>query len=272
MLNGAVGKEFGNVVLAYELGAVAGVRTDDIRRKFGRELVVHVVVRLIFGEHFGIFELAHVVIVCRGAGKFAVFAYGVGARLSELSDHDRVVVRARRLLPELFDELGVLARQFAQAEYGEFGEHYLEHGQHYHVADDAEETAERAVGEDYEIGADIFDEEQLHYAYYEFGGDYEHYYHEDGLDARLYGGGDEYSRHARAECDEQADAAYPHGVVRRKADGEIDVDYEQYERIDDVEEYRLAPAQKGGCHEREYGERTRVGVDELTYQKGYEQR
>ena len=58
------------------------MRAYDFGRKFGREFVVKVSARLIFGEKFGVFEFTNVMIVGARPCEKGVFAYRRGATSS----------------------------------------------------------------------------------------------------------------------------------------------------------------------------------------------
>ena len=113
---------------ADEFVAVLRMRADYIRRKFGRQFVVKVVLALIFGEIFGLVQFPHVVIERRRACVIHVLPEVCGTCFRKLRHYHGMVERAGRLLFELFEQLGVRAGQFAQAEHRQAVEQGFEHG------------------------------------------------------------------------------------------------------------------------------------------------
>lgn len=84
---------------------VLGVRPYDVCGKLRREVVMGVApALLVFLKEFGLFQLAHIVIVRRAAGQERVLPDGDGARFRQVADHDGVVKRARRFLDHTLDE------------------------------------------------------------------------------------------------------------------------------------------------------------------------
>ena len=169
---------------------------------------MNVVVRLVFGEHFGVFELADVVVVCSRAGKFGIFAYGLGARFGYLCHRHGVVVCAGRVVFEALNELGLFGCELAQAEDGKFGEHRLEHRQKEHIQQHREEGRERAVKQHIEQLFELFGVYRAEQDGYYLDGDEQHERDEHAAHPRLDFGHYEYAYHARAERHDQQIVAY----------------------------------------------------------------
>ena len=263
------GEKLGQVRLPNQRSAVARVRTDYIDRKLGRELVVHVVIGLVFGEHFGIFELADVVVIRRRARKFGIFAYRLGARLCNSCHRHRVVIGARRILFEPLYQLCLVGGEFAQPEHGEFGEHYLEYRQQEHINEHREEGRKRAVHKQQQRFGELLGHRSFQQGDYNLYRNEQHEREEHAAYPRLYSGRDENANHARAERENEEIIAL--GRAERGYVGKV-IENEHLQGEDDIQKNRLAPAEKRYRHEREKRHGTRRRIDKFAYKKGKQKR
>ena len=96
----------------------------------GLELVVDVVAAgLVLDERERVRQLADVVVVRRDAGDQRVGADRLGGPLGQVGDHDRVVVRARRLHQQPAQQWLRRVGQLEELERGQDPEHVAEHGE-----------------------------------------------------------------------------------------------------------------------------------------------
>ena len=123
------GKETGKAIGRDEVVPVLGVRTDDVRGQFGRQLVVQVVIGLVLREKVGLTEFADVVIVRRRTRQLDVFAQRGCTAFHQLCHRHGVVERTRRLCLQTLQKFCVGRSQFAQAEHRQDAEQALEYRQ-----------------------------------------------------------------------------------------------------------------------------------------------
>ena len=243
------------------------MRTDDIRRKFGRELVVQVVFALIFGEIFGVVQFAYVVIQRGGAGKFRIFAQRDGTFFRQLRYHGGVVVSARRFLFELFEKRRIQRSEFAQAEHRKHGEHGFEQRQKKQEQHRRGDTADEAVAE---VNPDVARRARLfeRAAARSYGRNFKQEH--DEIHRRR----DEkpHEHHAEAGtqsvCRENGDHAAGKGDHQRRIDalrgrryrGKV-IENKQQQRVDDIHEHGAAPAEKNKRKQRAKRHGARVYVE-----------
>ena len=119
---------FGSLLLVGEVDAVGDVLLEDLGAHLGIELVVDVLAAgLVLDERERVRELADVVVVGRDAGDERVGADRLGRALGQVADHQRVVVRARRLDEQPAQQRLRRVRQLEQLEDGEDPEDRAEH-------------------------------------------------------------------------------------------------------------------------------------------------
>ena len=171
-----VGKDIGQPVLFNQFCALFGVRANNINRKLGSKFLMQVVLVLVFGKHFGIFQLAYVVIIRHSPCKFGVLAYRACARFGKLRNHHHVVVSTQRVLFKFCHQLCVVGSKLAQPKRGKLGEKPLHHGQNTHKQQhrkSAVKHAENYIFKDIEPAFRSY-ERQLHYQIYYYCGDKQH--------------------------------------------------------------------------------------------------
>ena len=114
--------------LVGQVDAVDHVLLEDPGADLRVELVVDVVAAgLVLDERERVRELADVVVVRRHAGHQRIGADRLGGALGEVADHQRVVVRARRLDQEPAQQRLRRVRELEQLEDGQDPEHRSEH-------------------------------------------------------------------------------------------------------------------------------------------------
>ena len=103
-----------------DVDPVGDVRLEDLGRRLRVELVVDVVAAgLVLDERQRVGQLPDIVVVGGHAGDERVRPDRLGCPLGEVGDHDRVVVRARRLEQEPAEERLRRVGQLEQLERGE---------------------------------------------------------------------------------------------------------------------------------------------------------
>ena len=118
------------------------VRRDDLDAYVGKQLVVRVVARLVFGEEARVFEFTDVVIVRASLGKVRIFAYSDGAHLREARDRKRMVESAERVADHHFHKRRIVIGKLDEPTVGdeienEF-EYRLEHQRDERLSEHAE--------------------------------------------------------------------------------------------------------------------------------------
>ena len=121
---------FGQLRLVRDVDPVGRVLLEHLGRHLGIELVVDVLAAgLVLDERERVRELADVVVVGRHAGQQRIGSDRLGRALRQIADHQRVVVRARRLDEQPPEQRLGRVRQLEQLEHRQDPEHAAEHGE-----------------------------------------------------------------------------------------------------------------------------------------------